>query len=693
MKSIKSILITVTCITMLFLSIDIIVIGYVNTRSLVLNNVEERLLASTQSGADSVDAWLNNHVAEIELIADNLALKGLDPDTVNPFLEQEFNLLSDYSSFWLSDLNGDWYSFNGNSGSIAERAYFPQVIESKKTVISDPLIGKADGALAVVLAVPVNVNGEMKAILGANLKVASILDVISAIKIGNTGHIAMYQSDGLVVADRNKPDGTLEYNPFMDSSSYLYPVRDEILKSTGSGLTSAVDGKEKLFVSYVRMEGTNWIFIGETKQSEYLPSLTNGVNEYTAPLADYLRLCIIGALICLIVADIVVFIFASFLTRPIKAFHYAADQISGGNLTVEIDTRPKNEFGTMARSLESIKTKISKIVLDIKDSAGLVREHSKRLRDIATSLTEDAKKTTEGSKDIMTSCNTNAETSRTISSEVNDIADSLSVINDNIHNIRENAETSSKTALEGDKSVNRVVAQMERINEVVGEASGVISQVSESSENISGFVSVISSISGQTNLLALNASIEAARAGESGRGFAVVAEEIGKLASESSDAAKRISEMVSEMQANTEKAISSITRGTQEVEEGRQVVIGAGNSFKTIHEQIDGLLSQIQSVTEDIEVIKSKNSSLVDAAAEVEASSQETAAQAEISSEYMNEQLTAIDEIEKEITALAKMAKNLNNNMAIFKVPEQMENAENKESIGNTDNTEKAAVQ
>ena len=61
----------------------------------------------------------------------------------------------------------------------------------------------------------------------------------------------------------------------------------------------------------------------------------------------------------------------------------------------------------------------------------------------------------------------------------------------------------------------------------------------------------INSISVNSNLLGLNASIEAARAGDTGKGFAVVAEEIRKMAVNSSDAIKKIKEIISAIKDET----------------------------------------------------------------------------------------------------------------------------------------------
>lgn len=86
----------------------------------------------------------------------------------------------------------------------------------------------------------------------------------------------------------------------------------------------------------------------------------------------------------------------------------------------------------------------------------------------------------------------------------------------------------------------------------------VVERVEGSTQRITPLLEEIEFIADQTRLLALNAAIEAARAKEHGRGFAVVAEEVGKLANRSRVAAANIQSVVSEVNASTEKAITSL---------------------------------------------------------------------------------------------------------------------------------------
>lgn len=164
-------------------------------------------------------------------------------------------------------------------------------------------------------------------------------------------------------------------------------------------------------------------------------------------------------------------------------------------------------------------------------------------------------------------------------------------------------------------------AQMERMMN----AMEVLSNTSIEIETIIGSIEEIAE---QTNLLALNASIEAARAGEAGKGFSVVAGEIGKLATQSADAATNTRDLIqrsiaqvesgNEIAKTTAEAFSAVNGGIVKVVELNE----------TVKADCENQAKAVREINDSVEVISGVIESNSAAAEETSATSEELAAHA-----------------------------------------------------------------
>ncbi|MBU0736826.1 MAG: HAMP domain-containing protein [Alphaproteobacteria bacterium] len=143
-------------------------------------------------------------------------------------------------------------------------------------------------------------------------------------------------------------------------------------------------------------------------------------------------------------------------------------------------------------------------------------------------------------------------------------------------------KTSTERAQDSSKMVTEARQFAEASSGVVGEATSAMSRIEQASKEISQIINVIDEIAFQTNLLALNAGVEAARAGEAGKGFAVVAQEVRELAQRSATAAKDIKTL--------------ITKSSQEVRTGVDLVGSTGQALSDIQTKVVGIASQVTSI-------------------------------------------------------------------------------------------------
>ncbi len=119
---------------------------------------------------------------------------------------------------------------------------------------------------------------------------------------------------------------------------------------------------------------------------------------------------------------------------------------------------------------------------------------------------------------------------------------------DTYYNILGVSQSLDQSSQDLSSSMQQVAASTQELTNTARDLNELGKLLNSSVANTDNMISFIKKIADQTNLLGLNAAIEAARVGEMGKGFGVVADEIRKLAVESSDSVKEITDELKKIQ-------------------------------------------------------------------------------------------------------------------------------------------------
>lgn len=378
---------------------------------------------------------------------------------------------------------------------------------------------------------------------------------------------------------------------------------------------------------------------------------------------------LIAAIILILVVGFAASRIIAMKMKEIEQVQTAVSQIADGDLSIsDLPVVGNDELAALSADTNKMKNSVRHILRGISNAAEQVAAASQELSVSAEETDKSVNSVAESANEMAANCKKQKEQLDVTIYEIGRLNLHMGTLDTESHNMQVAADSSLAGASEGQKIVQNAVNTMNGISKKMEESSEIIHRLGERSSEISQVVDTIASIAGQTNLLALNAAIEAARAGEAGKGFAVVATEVRKLAEQSEEATRNITDMITSIQHDTNEAVKAMQQNNKEIKVGNDIVNQTGEAFSQIAGLTNDMYDQVKKSLRAIRHAKTKSQTINAAVDIVNDLSKRSAEEAQTVSAATEEQSAMMDDISNSSRNMSELASSLQNEIAKFKL-------------------------
>lgn len=644
-----------------FLSIVLLVsvlgIGsYTLSKQLIMDKVADAQQQTIEQAGDKMDAMLENYAGLTRQLL------------VDTKLQAKFLKLSDpnLGTFERSSLETEVRNQmdslrSANPGMISIRLV-PKSLEQKRIIsttgASSPQI---NDQIKTDLAQLLDANGEVaylptmsKGLFGFSAEPSFMLGrLLKNMKQSDTEYIVLFEFPAQLLSDTFAnltfgDDGRLVV--VTDQNKIVYSADQEEI-----GTDSVESSAEHLKVQHLS-ETTGWALIG-----------TVPIAALVSETRTILTLTLWMSILAIVVALLIGFLLIKMVARPLERLCALMEQAEGGDLTVRIHGKRKDEIGRLGSSFNRMIGQISALVERTNESAQEVRTRAAELNEVSQEMRLSSENIASSSGQIADGAASLAGEAENGLGTVDNIMRKMETVAQTNQRLNSSADRVQQTSSE---AADQMLGLVQLTNDTEQKSQALlyrIDKLKESSSSIRKILDVMNNIARQTNILSLNATIEAARSGAAGKSFMVVAEEIRKLAEQSKQSISDVDTMTEAIQFEVEATISELHAVMPMLQEQSTAVKSAADTFGGMEREMKEVLREIASSSSSILELDGSQQLLVMTIGNVSAVSEEAAASSSEVASLTSDQLFISGKLVSLSNKLESVSNELNQQLMKFR--------------------------
>lgn len=353
-------------------------------------------------------------------------------------------------------------------------------------------------------------------------------------------------------------------------------------------------------------------------------------------------------------------VFSSLLVKPLQKLEDVAIEAAEGKIGKDI------ELPNSSDEIRSLSEAFQKMLVSLRQMVSSINQNFQTTNKTVINLSEETGQASKQTESIAETISNISEGASNSARAIQETAEALEDVRLLAEKVNQHATTSSSQSTQmmselkhTTGAINQLVDGIKKIASGNQLALQDIHQLEQNALKIEQIIQLVGDIAEQTNLLALNASIEAARAGEHGKGFSVVAEEVRKLADESAEAVKGITELIQTIQLDVQTVVGKMTEQVDfakgEVARISETTSAVDGMTSTVSEMADSIVEISEFVSKQLHNIEKT----AHQSQEVAAIAEQTSAGAIEVQSATDDQVRSIEQIDELSQILKKQSEEL----------------------------------